>query len=92
MLDFTTSTGVAYLGHCHPAFTKTARFQVAKAVHDQINIAFHKPLIDIIQSLIPLMPHPSVDTLVFLNSGAEAVEAAVKITRHATRKQNTIVM
>ena len=38
------------------------------------------------------MPHPSLDTFFFWNSGAEAVEAAVKLARHATRKQNIIVM
>lgn len=44
------------------------------------------------RSLIPLMPHKSLDTFFFWNSGSEAVEAAVKLARHATRKQNIIVM
>ena len=38
------------------------------------------------------MPHKSLDTFFFWNSGAEAVEAAVKLSRHATKKQNIIVM
>lgn len=38
------------------------------------------------------MPHPSLDTFFFWNSGAEAVEAAIKLARHATKKQNVIVM
>ena len=38
------------------------------------------------------MPHKSLDTFFFWNSGAEAVEAAVKLARHATKKQNIIVM
>lgn len=42
--------------------------------------------------MIPLMPHKSLDTFFFWNSGSEAVEAAVKLARHATRKQNIIVM
>jgi len=66
--------------------------QTGKLVHGQINIAFHKPYLDLVQSLLPLMPHKSLDTFFFWNSGAEAVEAAVKLARHATKKQNVIVM
>ncbi|KAL8747025.1 MAG: hypothetical protein Q9184_007662, partial [Pyrenodesmia sp. 2 TL-2023] len=92
MLDFTTGIGVANLGHCHPAVTKAAQSQAGKLVHGQVNIAFQKPYLDLIQSLLPLMPHKSLDTFFFWNSGAEAVEAAVKLARHATKKQNIIVM
>ncbi|KAI4097967.1 MAG: hypothetical protein LQ339_006628 [Xanthoria mediterranea] len=92
MLDFTTGIGVVNLGHCHPAVTKAAQSQVGKLVHGQVNIAFQKPYLDLIESLIPLMPHKSLDTFFFWNSGAEAVEAAVKLARHATKKQNIIVM
>ena len=38
------------------------------------------------------MPHPSLDTFFFWNSGSEAVEAAVKLARQATKKQNIVVM
>lgn len=91
-LDFTCGIGVTNLGHCHPAVTKAAQLQIGKLVHGQINIAFQKPYLDLVQSLLPLMPHKSLDTFFFWNSGAEAVEAAVKLARHATKKQNIIVM
>ncbi|KAL8721868.1 MAG: hypothetical protein Q9225_001546 [Loekoesia sp. 1 TL-2023] len=91
-LDFTCGIGVANLGHCHPAVTKAAQLQAGKLVHGQINIAFQKPYLDLVQHLLPLMPHKSLDTFFFWNSGAEAVEAAVKLARHATKKQNIIVM
>ncbi|KAL8786100.1 MAG: hypothetical protein Q9213_002963 [Squamulea squamosa] len=92
MLDYTTGIGVANLGHCHPAVTKAAQLQAGKLVHGQINIAFQKPYLELVESLLPLMPHKSLDTFFFWNSGAEAVEAAVKLARHATKKQNIIVM
>jgi len=92
MLDFTSGIGVTNLGHCHPAVTKAAQAQVGKLVHGQVNIAFQKPYLDLIDSLLPLMPHKSLDTFFFWNSGSEAVEAAVKLARHATKKQNVIVM
>ncbi|KUJ11897.1 4-aminobutyrate aminotransferase [Mollisia scopiformis] len=92
MLDFTSGIGVTNLGHCHPAVTKAAQAQVGKLVHGQVNIAFHQPYLELIQTLLPLMPHKSLDTFFFWNSGSEAVEAAVKLARHATKKQNVIVM
>jgi 4-aminobutyrate aminotransferase len=92
MLDFTSGIGVTNLGHCHPAVTKAAQEQCGKLVHGQVNIAFQKPYLDLIESMIPLMPHPSLDTFFFWNSGSEAVEAAVKLARQATKKQNIIVM
>lgn len=92
MLDFTCGIGVANLGHCHPAVTKAAQSQTAKLVHGQINIAFQRPYLELVKSLLPLMPHESLDTFFFWNSGAEAVEAAIKLARHATKKQNIIVM
>lgn len=92
MLDFTCGIGVANLGHCHPAVTKAAQAQMGKLVHGQINIAFQQSYLDLVRSLLPLMPHKSLDTFFFWNSGAEAVEAAVKLARHVTKKQNIIVM
>ncbi|KAG0648920.1 Delta-aminovalerate aminotransferase [Hyphodiscus hymeniophilus] len=92
MLDFTSGIGVTNLGHCHPAVTKAAQEQVGKLVHGQVNIAFQKPYLELIEFLVPLMPHKSLDTFFFWNSGSEAVEAAVKLARHATKKQNIIVM
>lgn len=92
LLDFTSGIGVTNLGHCHPGVTKAAQVQVGKLVHGQVNIAFQKTYLDLIESLLPLMPHKSLDTFFFWNSGAEAVEAAVKLARHATKKQNIIVM
>lgn len=91
-LDFTCGIGVTNLGHCHPAVTRAAQQQLGQLVHGQINIAFQKPYLQLVESLLPLMPHKSLDTFFFWNSGAEAVEAAVKLARQATKKQNIIVM
>lgn len=91
-LDFTCGIGVTNLGHSHPGVTAAATSQISKLVHGQINIAFQKPYLSLIEHLLPLMPHPSLDTFFLWNSGAEAVEAAIKLARHATRKQNVIVM
>ena len=91
-LDFTCGIGVVNLGHCHPTITKAAQEQVATVVHGQVNIAYHQKYLELIEQLLPLMPDKSLDTFFFWNSGSEAVEAAVKLARQATRKQNIIVM
>ncbi|KAK0120293.1 hypothetical protein ONS95_011699 [Cadophora gregata] len=92
LLDFTSGIGVTNLGHCHPGVTAAAQKQVGTLVHGQVNIAFQKPYLDLVEGLLPVMPDRSLDTFFFWNSGSEAVEAAVKVARHATKKQNIIVM
>lgn len=92
MLDFTCGIGVTNLGHCHPAVTKAAQAQIGKLVHGQINIAFQRPYLELVEQMLPIMPDKSLDTIFFWNSGSEAVEAAVKLARQATKKQNIIVM
>lgn len=91
-LDFTCGIAVANLGHCHPAVTAAVQKQAGKLVHGQANIAFQQPYLELVEALIPMMPHESLDTFFFWNSGSEAVEAAVKLARQATKKQNIIVM
>lgn len=92
LLDFTTGIGVTNLGHCHPKVTKAAKDQVGQLVHGQVNIGFHTKYLELIDKLLPVMPDKSLDTFFFWNSGAEAVEASIKLARHATGKQNIIVM
>jgi 4-aminobutyrate aminotransferase len=91
-LDLTCGIGVTNLGHSHPAITKAAQAQVGRIVHSQVNIAFNKKQLELIRKLTPLMPHKSLDSFFFWNSGAEAVEAAVKLARQATGRQNIIVV
>lgn len=92
LLDFTAGIGVTNLGHCHPKVTAAAQAQIGNLVHGQVNIAMHEPMLSLIEKLKPVMPDPSLDTFFFWNSGAEAVEAAIKLARMATKRQNVIVM
>ncbi len=52
----------------------------------------HEPYLRLIERLIPVMPHPSLDSFFFWNSGSEAVEAAMKMSRYITGIQNIICM
>jgi len=90
MLDFTCGIGVANTGHCHPKVVEAIQAQAANFIHAQANIVIHKPMLQLIDELRKIVP-PSIDSFFFANSGAEAVENAVKIARAATGRQNIIV-
>lgn len=88
-LDFTSGIGVTNTGHCHPRVVAAAQAQVAKLIHGQQNIVWHEPLIRLAQELLPVMPG-EIDTFFFSNSGAEAVEASIKLARQVTGRPNVI--
>lgn len=92
LLDMTAGIGVLNLGHCHPKVSAAAAAQCGKITHAQVNIGFSAVQIALLKELIPILPHESLDTVFFWNSGAEAVEAAVKLARAATKKPNIVVM
>ena len=89
-LDFTTGIGVTNTGHCHPKVVEAAQAQAGKLIHGQANIVYHKPVLELIEGLQRILPS-HLDSFFFANSGAEAVEAAMKLARHATGRTNMIV-
>ncbi|MBI3159932.1 MAG: aminotransferase class III-fold pyridoxal phosphate-dependent enzyme [Chloroflexi bacterium] len=89
-LDFTTGIGVTNTGHCHPKVVKAIQEQAAKLLHGQANIVLHRPMLDLIQELGEILPE-GLDGFFFSNSGAEAVEGAMKLARAATGRTNIIV-
>jgi 4-aminobutyrate aminotransferase len=89
-LDFTSGIGVTNTGHCHPRVVKAVQLQASKLLHGQVNIALHKALLDLIGELRTIV-RPELDGYFFSNSGAEAVEGAVKLARMATGRTNVIV-
>src|SRR5512138_1068447 len=90
LLDFTCGIGVTNTGHCHPKVVAAIREQAGLFLHAQANIVIHKPMLQLIDELRMVVP-PSIDGFFFSNSGAEAIEGAVKLARQATGKQNVIV-
>ena len=90
LLDFTCGIGVTNTGHCHPKVVEAIREQAGLFLHAQANLVIHKPMLQLIEELRTIVP-PSIDSFYFANSGAEAVENAVKIARIATGRQNVIV-
>jgi 4-aminobutyrate aminotransferase len=89
-LDFTCGIGVTNTGHCHPRVVEAIREQARKIIHAQVNILYHAPLLRLVEALHQVAP-PQLDSFFFSNSGAEALEGAVKLARHATGRPNVVV-
>ncbi|KAF9446067.1 acetylornithine aminotransferase [Macrolepiota fuliginosa MF-IS2] len=92
MLDFTCGIGVTNLGHANERVSRAAADQCLELVHAQCSIALNEPYLRLIERLLPVMPHASLDSFFFWNSGSEAVEAAIKMARTLTGRQNVICM
>jgi 4-aminobutyrate aminotransferase len=89
-LDFTAGIGVTSTGHCHPRVVQAAQEQVATLIHGQYTTVMHRPLLRLTERLGDVLPE-GLDALFYLNSGSEAVEAAIRLARHATGRQNIVV-
>ncbi|KAJ9080327.1 hypothetical protein DSO57_1026221 [Entomophthora muscae] len=89
-LDLTSGIAVTSTGHCHPIVVKAIQEQSTKLIHGQVNIFYHQPMLELTEALLEVMPAKHLDSLFFTNSGAEAVEGAIKLARHATGRPNII--
>jgi 4-aminobutyrate aminotransferase len=89
-LDFTCGIAVTNTGHAHPRVVEAVRKQAGLLLHGQANIVLHKPMLELVNELRTIFP-PELDGYFFSNSGAEAVEGAVKLARQATGRPNVIV-
>lgn len=92
LLDFSAGIGVTSLGHAHPDVTAAIVEQASSIIHVQCAIALSAPYVQLVESLLPMMPHPSLDSFFFWNSGSEAIEAAIKVARYHTKRNNIVVM
>jgi 4-aminobutyrate aminotransferase len=82
-LDYTSGIGVTNTGHAHPRVVAAVQAQAAKLLHGQQNIVYHEPGLRLYERLAGLLPGGPWSAFL-ANSGAEAVEAAVKLARVAT--------
>jgi 4-aminobutyrate aminotransferase len=89
-LDFTCGIGVTNTGHCHPRVVAAIREQAGLLLHGQANIVYHRPMLELVGALREVMP-PELDSFFFSNSGAEAIEGALKLARQATGRTDVIV-
>jgi 4-aminobutyrate aminotransferase len=88
-LDFVVGIAVMNTGHAHPKVVAAVREQAGKVSHAQMNIYRHQPMLDLSAKLAEITP-AGMDTFMYTNSGAEAVENAIKLAKQATRRPGTI--
>jgi 4-aminobutyrate aminotransferase / (S)-3-amino-2-methylpropionate transaminase / 5-aminovalerate transaminase len=90
-IDFAGGIGVMNIGHTHPEVTRAIAEQAAKFTHTCFSVMMYEPYIALAERLVKLTPGEFPKKALFFNSGAEAVENAVKIVRWATGRPAIIV-
>lgn len=88
-LDFTSGIAVTSTGHCHPRVVDAIVQQAQQILHAQIQIVRSRALIHLMENLGQVLP-PRIDRVYLANSGAEAIESAVRLARQSTGRQNVI--
>src|SRR5262249_40277620 len=89
-LDFTAGIAVTSTGHCHPHVVAAIQDQSAKLLHMSGTDFYYRPQIDLAERLAKLAPGESAKRVFFTNSGAEALEAALKLARWHTGRSRVI--
>jgi 4-aminobutyrate aminotransferase len=89
-LDFTAGIAVASTGHCHPHVVAAIKDQAEKLIHMSGTDFYYAPQIDLSQRLAEGGPGTSAKRVFFTNSGAEALEAALKLARWHTGRSRAV--
>jgi 4-aminobutyrate aminotransferase len=89
-LDCTAGIAVTSTGHCHPKVVEAIQDQASKLLHMSGTDFYYQPQIDLAQRLGDLGPGPERRRVFFTNSGAEALEAALKLARWHTGRSRAI--
>jgi 4-aminobutyrate aminotransferase/(S)-3-amino-2-methylpropionate transaminase len=91
LIDLGSGIAVTSIGHAVPPVVEAAREQVGRFTHTCFMVGPYEGYVAVCERLNALTPGDFPKTSALFNSGAEAVENAVKIARHATRRQAVIV-
>jgi 4-aminobutyrate aminotransferase len=89
-LDFTAGIAVTSTGHCHPDVVAAIQDQAARLIHMSGTDFYYQPQIDLAQRLAEAAPGMSPKRVFFTNSGAEALEAGLKLARWHTGRTRVI--
>jgi 4-aminobutyrate aminotransferase/(S)-3-amino-2-methylpropionate transaminase len=90
-VDFSSGIAVTNVGNAHPKVIEAVRRQAEKFTHTCFMIAPYESYVAVCEQLASLTPGDFEKRSALFNSGAEAVENAVKIARHATGRQAVVV-
>ena len=88
-LDFANGIAVTALGHAHPRVAAAVHAQVDRLMGPVHAIGFSEPTVKLAQMLADTLPDP-LDSVLFLNSGSETIDAAIKLARRVTGRPAVI--
>ncbi|HEX5233981.1 MAG TPA: acetyl ornithine aminotransferase family protein [Silvibacterium sp.] len=89
-LDFAAGIAVVSTGHCHPEVVKAIQEQAAELIHMSGTDFYYESLVTLSEQLSRIAPMPGPHRFYYGNSGAEAIECALKVARYHTGRQNII--
>jgi 4-aminobutyrate aminotransferase len=88
-LDFANGIAVTALGHVHPRVTAAIHDQVDKLIGPINAVGFTEPISRLADALAATFPDP-LDSVMFLNSGSEAIDASLKLARRVTGRPGIV--
>ena len=89
-LDFNAGIAVVAAGHCHPKVVQAIQEQAARLIHMSGTDFYYENMVALAEKLASLAPGDCPRRVYFGNSGAEAVEAALKLARYSTGRDKFI--
>jgi 4-aminobutyrate aminotransferase len=88
--DFSAGIAVTSTGHCHPDVVAAIQKQAGKLIHMSGTDFYYQSMVTLAERLSKIAPMPGPHRIYYGNSGTEAVEAALKLARYHTKRQNII--
>lgn len=89
-LDFAAGIAVVSTGHCHPQVVQAIRDQAGRLIHMSGTDFYYESLVSLAEKLARLVPGDFPKRVHFCNSGTEAIEATIKMTRYHTGRSEFI--
>ena len=89
-LDFAAGIAVVSTGHCHPRVVEAIQKQAAELIHISGTDFFLPNIVELAERLSAIAPGKEPKKVFFGNSGAEAIEAAIKLARYSTGRDKII--
>ncbi len=89
-LDFSAGIAVTSTGHCHPVVVAAIQKQAAELIHMSGTDFYYESMVTLGERLSKVAPMKGPHKVYYGNSGAEAIEAALKLARYHTKRQNIV--
>jgi 4-aminobutyrate aminotransferase len=88
--DFSAGIAVTSTGHCHPDVVAAMQKQTGELIHMSGTDFYYENMVELAERLSKIAPMPGPHKFYYGNSGAEAIECALKLARYHTKRQNII--